>query len=345
MSSIDTAAVSLVHALNPYLRSRIGVVVLSFIAVGLMILAFGGDPLRIYGEMLVGAFGSANALAETLVYTTPILLTGLAAIVCFRCGMWNLGAEGQLYLGAIAAVGIGFNKVGLPGPLLLPAMALGAMAAGALWGAVPALLRTRLGANEVITTIMMNFLALILATYLISGPWASGSTPVTKPIVEAGYLPILLPGTRLHVNVVGALALAAVLWIVLARTVLGYEIRAVGLNPRAAQVAGIPVERVIVVSFLISGAIAGFAGFNEVAGIHHNLPDRMSPGFGFTGVAVALLADLNPAWAVVSALFIGGLNVGADSMQRAIGVPVALVWVIEGLILLALLTSGALRRA
>jgi ABC-type uncharacterized transport system permease subunit len=167
---------------------------------------------------------------------------------------------------------------------------------------------------------------------------------VTKPIVEAGHLPILIPETRLHVNLIGALAVAAILWVVLNRTVLGYEIRAIGFNPRAARVAGMPVERVIVVSFLISGAVAGLAGFNEVAGIHHNLPDHISPGFGFTGIAVALLANLDPAWAVISAIFIGALNVGADSMQRATGVPVALVWVIEGLILLTLLASGALRR-
>jgi general nucleoside transport system permease protein len=332
------------RALRPILRSRVGVVAASFVVVGVLMLAFGANPLRIYAEMSKGAFGSVNAVAETLIYTTPILLTGLAAIVCFRCGMWNIGAEGQLYLGAIAAVGLGFNKLGLPDPMVLPAMVIGAATAGALWAAVPAILKVRFGANEVIVTIMMNFIALILATWLISGPWASGSTPVTKPIVEAGHLPILIPETRLHVNLIGALAVAAILWVVLNRTVLGYEIRAIGFNPRAARVAGMPVERVIVVSFLISGAVAGLAGFNEVAGIHHNLPDHISPGFGFTGIAVALLANLDPAWAVISAIFIGALNVGADSMQRATGVPVALVWVIEGLILLTLLASGALRR-
>jgi ABC-type uncharacterized transport system permease subunit len=345
MSVSETmAAAPLLQALKPYLRSRVGVVVASFVVVGFLMLAFGANPLRIYLEMFKGAFGSLNAAAETLIYTAPILLTGLAAIVCFRCGMWNIGAEGQLYLGAIAAVGLGFNKMGLPDPIVLPAMVIGAFVAGALWAAVPAILRTRFGANEVIVTIMMNFIALILATYLISGPWASGSTPVTKPIVEAGYLPILIPETRLHVNLLAVLAVAAVLWVVLNRTVLGYEIRAIGFNPRAARVAGIPVARVIVTSFLISGGVAGLAGFNEVAGIHHNLPDHISPGFGFTGIAVALLANLDPAWAVISAIFIGALNVGADSMQRATGVPVALVWVIEGLILLSLLASGALRR-
>jgi ABC-type uncharacterized transport system permease subunit len=345
MSYSESAAVTpLLQFLEPYLRSRLGIIIMAFVVVGLVLLAFGADPLRIYAEMFKGAFGSLNGVAETLVYATPILLTGLAAIVCFRCGMWNVGAEGQLYLGAIAAVGLGFNRMGLPGPILLPVMALGAIAAGAAWAAVPGFLRTRFDANEVIVTIMMNFIAMILATYLIGGPWASGATPVTKPIAEVGYLPILLPGTRLHVNLLFALAVAAVLSLMLNRTALGYEIRAVGLNARAARVAGIRVDRVIIASFLISGGVAGIAGFNEVAGIHHNLPDHVSPGFGFTGIAVALLANLNPAWAVASALFIAALNVGADAMQRAMGVPVALVWVIEGFILLALLASGALRR-
>jgi simple sugar transport system permease protein len=223
-------------------------------------------------------------------------------------------------------------------------MGFGALAAGAAWAGFAGALRTLLGANEVIVTIMMNFLASILATYLIGGPWASGATPVTKPIVEAAYLPILLPGTRLHAGLFLGLAVTALIVIVLNRSVLGYEIRAVGLNPRAARVAGIRVNRVMMMSFLMSGGIAGLAGFNEVAGIHHNMPDHISPGFGFTGIAVALLANLDPAWVLFSALFLAALNVGADAMQRATGVPVALVWVIEGIVLLALLASGALRR-
>ena len=345
MTSIATPAVlPILHIATLFLRSRIGIIIGAFAAVGLVLMMFGANPARIYWEMAEGAFGSLNGVAETLVYATPILLTGLAAIVCFRCGMWNIGAEGQLYLGAIAAVGLGFNRFGLPAWLLLPIMAFGAFASGALWASVPGLLRTRFGANEVIVTIMMNFLAAILATSLISGPWASGATPVTKSIAAAGYLPILIPGTRLHANILLALASAVILWVVLNRSVLGFEIRAIGLNPRSARVAGIRVDRVIVMSFLISGGVAGLAGFNEIAGVHHNLPEHMSPGFGFTGIAVALLADLNPAWAIVSAVFIGALNVGADAMQRATGVPVALVWVIEGSILLALLASGALRR-
>jgi simple sugar transport system permease protein len=316
----------------------------SFLFGGIFLLFFGINPLTVYGEMLVGAFGSLNGLAETLLYATPILLTALATILSFRCGVWNVGGDGQLYLGAFATVGIGFNTFGLPSAALLPMLAIGAFIAGGLWAAIPAVLRIRFNANEIIVTIMMNFLALILAAYLISGPWASGVGPVTASIAPEGYLPTLIPGTRLHANLLVAAAAVLAVAFLLNRTVLGYQIRAVGQNPRAARVAGIPVKRVVFLSFVLSGGVAGLAGFGEIAGIHHKLPDGLSPGYGFTGIAVALLANLSPIWSCVSALFLAALSVGADAMQRRVGVPVSFVWVIEGFILLSFLASGALRR-
>jgi simple sugar transport system permease protein len=329
--------------LVPALARRLAIVAAAFAIVGVVLLLFGINPLRVYLEIVNGSFGSLNGVAETLLYATPILLTALTAIFSFRCGMWNVGGEGQLYLGAIATTGIGFNTLNMPGPVLVPLMAAGAFAAGAFWGLIPGFLRVRFGANEVIVTIMMNFLALFLATYLIGGPWTSGLTPVSRPISPVAHLPILIVGTRLHANLVIALVAAAVTFLIFRSTVLGYEIRAIGQNPRAARVAGIRVERIVLLSFLVAGGIAGLAGFGQVAGIHHGLPDGLSPGFGYTGIAVAILAGLNPGWALIAAIFIASLNVGADAMQRAIGVPVALVWVIEGLILLCLVASGALR--
>jgi simple sugar transport system permease protein len=342
-SSIETVEPR-AWSLWPLISGPLGIVVGAFVVVGVLLVPFGINPLEAYGTMLTGALGSANAVAETLIYATPILLTAIAAIVCFRAGMWNIGADGQLYLGAIAALGLGFNTLGLPSIVLLPAMACAAFVAGGFWGAIPGYLRTRFGANEVIVTIMMNFLAMTLATYLISGPWASGTTPVTKPIAAEGYLPVLISGTRLHANLILALVAAVLIHLLLKHTVFGYEIRAIGQNPRAARVAGMPVKKIAFLAFALSGAIAGLAGFGEIAGIHHNMPDQMSPGFGYTGIAVALLANLNPLWAIVSALFLAILNVGANAMQRAIGVPVALVWVIQGFILLALLARGAMKR-
>ena len=323
----------------------IAIIVGAFVVAGIFLLLFGINPLTVYGVMVAGAFGSLNGLAETLLFATPILLTALATILCFRCGIWNVGGDGQLILGAIATVGLGFNSFGLPGFFLLPLLVAGAFVGGGAWAALPALLRIRFNANEIIVTIMMNFLALILAAYLISGPWASGVGPVSKSISAEGFLPILIPGTRLHANLLIAMVAVLAVAFLLNRTVAGYRIRVVGENPRAARVAGIPVSRVIFLSFILSGGVAGLAGFGEIAGIHHKLPDGLSPGYGFTGIAVALLANLNPLWSVVSALFIAALNVGADAMQRRVGVPVSFVWVIEGFILLSFLASGALRRS
>jgi general nucleoside transport system permease protein len=316
----------------------------AFVVAGAFLAVFGVNPFSVYKEIAIGAFGSLNGLSETLIFLTPILLTALAAIVSFRCGMWNVGGDGQLYLGAIVTVGLGFNSIELPSSVLLPILAVGSFAAGGAWAAIPAFLRIRFNANEIILTIMMNFLALILAAYLISGPWASGVEPVSASIAPQAFLPIIMPDTRLHANLLIAIAAVFLVAFVINRTIFGYRIRVIGQNLRAARVAGIPVERVMFLTFVLSGGLAGLAGFGEIAGIHHKLPDGLSPGYGFTGIEVALLAKLKPAWSVLSALFIAALNIGADAMQRRVGVPVSFVWILEGFILLSLLASGILRR-
>jgi simple sugar transport system permease protein len=315
-----------------------------FLGASLFLVLYGVNPLAVYKEIIVGAAGSQNAITETLNYTTPILLTALAAIICFRSGVWNIGAEGQMYLGAIATAGLGLDTLGLPPALVLPGIAVAAFAAGACWAAIPAFLRLRFGASEIIVTIMMNFLAAILANYLINSAWGTGTTPVTRPIQPAAYLPILVDGTRLHANLIVAVAAALIVAFVIRRTVFGYRLRAAGLNARAAAVAGISVKRVSFTSFTLAGGIAGLAGFGQVAGVHHALPSGFSPGFGYTGIAVAMLAGLNPLWSIASALFLAALNVGGQSMQRSLGVPVTFVSVVEGLLLLALLASGTLKR-
>jgi simple sugar transport system permease protein len=275
-----------------------------------------------------------------------VILTSLSVILAFTCGLWNIGADGQLYLGAIAAVGVGFNGLGLPAPLLLPAMAAAALLAGALWAAIPALLRLRFGASEVIVTIMGNFLAVTLATYVIGGPWASGITPATRPVAAAGFLPVLVPGTRLNAGFLIALAAAVLLRFVLRRTVFGYRVRTIGQNADAARYAGMPVGRVMFVAFALAGALAGLAGFCEVAGVFHNLPNGLSPGYGYTGIVVALLARLGPGRAVAIACALAALNVGSGSMQRSLGIPVSLAAILEAtLILLVLAVRMPQRRA
>lgn len=304
----------------------------------------GVNPLRAYLEIVRGAFGSPNAIAECLVYATPITLTALSVILCFRCGLWNIGADGQLYIGAIAAVGVGFNTMNLPGALVLPAMLAAGFAAGAAYAAIPAFLRLRFGSSEVIVTIMMNFLATTFAIYLIGGPWASGITPATGPIVSSGVLPIVIPGTRLSASFIIAILAAAILSRVLSRSVFGFQVRTIGQNINAAKYAGIRVNRTMFLSFAAGGGLAGLAGFGEIAGIYHNLPAGLSPGFGYTGIVVALLAKLNPVRSVVVAFLLGALNVGADSMQRALGVPVSIVAIMEGLLILLILAARLIDR-
>jgi general nucleoside transport system permease protein len=321
-----------------------GLVLSSMALTGLVLLPIGINPIGAYAQILKGAFGSVNALTEDLVYATPIILTSLSVIVAFRCGLWNLGSDGQLYFGAIATVGLGFNRFGMPAPALLPVMAMAAFAAGAAWAAVPAVLRLRFGASEVIVTIMMNFLAVTIATYLVGGPWASGITPATAPIVTAGFLPMLIPGTRLNANFLVAITAAALLSFVLRRTVFGYQLRTIGRNINAARYAGMPVNKIRFVSFACAGGLAGLAGFGEVAGIYHNLPNGLSPGFGYTGIVVALLARLNPLWAVIVAFALAALSVGSGGMQRAMGIPVSLVSILEAVLILLVLATRLLER-
>lgn len=321
-----------------------GLIVLSLGIAGLTLAATGVNPVRAYAEIVRSAFGSVNALSEDLVYATPIIFTSLSVILAFRCGLWNIGADGQLYLGAIVAVGLGFGSLDIPGAIRLPLMFAGALAAGAAWGAIPALLRLRFGANEVIVTIMMNFLAVTIATYLIGGPWASGITPATRPIVSAGFLPVLISGTRLTADFLIAIISAAALAFLLRRTVFGYRLRTIGANLDAARYAGMKVDQIRFLAFAGAGALAGLAGFGQVAGVYHDLPNGLSPGFGYSGIVVALLARLDPLWAVVVAIALGALNVGAGGMQRALGVPVSLVAVMEAVLILLILGTRLLER-
>jgi general nucleoside transport system permease protein len=326
------------------IATAVGLTLLVAALCAVLLAVTGVNPLRAYLDIVRGAFGSPNAIAECLVYATPITLTALSVILCFRCGLWNIGADGQLYIGAIAAVGVGFNTMNLPGALVLPAMLVAGFAAGAAYAAIPAFLRLRFGSSEVIVTIMMNFLAATFAIYLIGGPWASGITPATGPIVSSGVLPIIIPGTRLSASFIIALLAAAILSRVLSSSVFGFQVRTIGQNINAAKYAGIRVNRTMFLSFAAGGGLAGLAGFGEIAGIYHNLPAGLSPGFGYTGIVVALLAKLNPVRAVVVAFLLGALNVGADSMQRALGVPVSIVAIMEGLLILLILAARLIDR-
>ncbi|MCA0995484.1 ABC transporter permease [Alloyangia pacifica] len=292
------------------------------VAMGLALIA-GADPLATLGLIIKGAAGSKFALLETLNRATPLIFTGLAISVAFRAKLWNIGAEAQLYAGALVTVVIG-TQLGLPGPLALPLMALGAVLAGALVLLGPVLLKTRLGVDEVVTTLLINFIMALFISYLLEGPLKDPmgmGWPKSPALPRDARLPRIVEGLRLHWGFGLALLSALAVWVMQTRSTLGYEIRATGLSPEAARFAGIPVGRVLVKTALISGGLAALAGFSEVAGLKGNLTADLSPGFGYTGIVVAMLALLHPMGVVVSALFVAGVFVGADSMSRAAGVP------------------------
>ncbi|WP_172327107.1 ABC transporter permease [Mangrovicoccus sp. HB161399] len=311
----------------PTLARRLGypaaALAATVVVAALLAAVAGGNPAAVLGQIVDGAVGTKFARLETLNRATPLIFTGLAVAVAFRAKLWNIGAEAQLYLGAVATVLIG-TQSGLPGPLVIPAMAAGAVIAGAAMLLGPTLLKTKLGVDEVVTTLLLNFVVLLFVGYLLEGPMKDPmgmGWPKSPSLPKEARLPRIVEGLRLHWGFGLALICALGVWLVQAKTTLGFEMRAVGLNARAARFAGMPVNAVLAKTALISGGLAALAGFSEVAGLKGNLTADISPGFGYTGIVVAMLALLNPLGVVVSALFVAGIFVGADSMSRSAGVP------------------------
>ena len=294
-----------------------------------------------------GAFGSWYALTSaTLVRATPLIIIGLGLALAFRAGAFNIGGEGQFYAGAIAATWIGLHVGGLPSPLAGAAVLAGALLAGALWVAVPVLLQVRYGVLEVISTLLLNFVAEALTSLLVQGPLQEQQRtyPQSDPIAEAARLP-LLPGTRLHGGLLLALLGAVLLHWIFSRTLWGFRLRAVGLGPRAAEIVGrVDSRRMAAFALMLSGGIAGLAGGVEVAGVSYALFQNLSPGYGFTAIAVALLGRLHPLGVVLAGLLFGALEAGAGAMQREAGVPAVAVYVVEAVVILAVLLAEAARR-
>ncbi|WP_425500907.1 ABC transporter permease [Roseovarius faecimaris] len=311
-------------------------------------LAFAGaNVFTAYGEMARGVFGSMFAVSEMLTRATPLIFTGLAAALAFRAKLWNIGAEGQLYLGAMAAVAVGAGWIDAPGLVLIPLIILAGCAAGAAGMALPAMLKTRFGADEVVTTLLLNFVILIFLQMMLEGPLQDPmglGWPQSSPILDQGMLPPLMERMRLHSGLIIALVCAVVAQFMLARSVWGFRLRAVGENAAAARHAGIRVNRSLMSVALVSGALAGMAGVSEVAGLKGYLTSDLSPGFGYTGIVVAMLAGLNPLGVVVSAIFIASVFVGADSMSRAMGVSSYLADLVVAMSLLCVLIGGFFAR-
>jgi simple sugar transport system permease protein len=301
--------------------------------------------------MFAGAFGSRFAWSETLTRATPLILTGLSAAVAFRARLWNIGAEGQLYAGALAAVAVGGLHDGtgfaLPAPVLFPAMLFAAMLAGALLLLVPAFLRTRFGVDEVVTTLLLNFVVLLFVSMMLDGPMkdpAALGWPQSVALRDDLQLDKLVARTRVHTGLLYAVALAALCAFAMRATTFGFEARAVGANARAAAFAGVPVARTIALVAVISGALAGLAGAIEVAGRTGYVTLDMSPGYGFSGIVIAMLAGLNPLGVVAAAVFVAGVLVGADSMSRGVAVPTYVADVIVAVSLISMLVATLFAR-
>jgi general nucleoside transport system permease protein len=312
-----------------------------------LLVAWAGAPVgRAYGLLLQGGFGSRFALTETLTRATPLIFTGLAAAVAFRARLFNIGAEGQLYAGALAAVAVGglHGGSGFEGPvwLLFPLMVTAAALAGALLLLGPALLKSRLGVDEVVTTLLLNFIVLLFVSALLDGAMKDPSAmgwPQSVALQDSLQLDKLVERSRVHTGLLGALVAAVALWALLRFTTLGFGIRAAGANPRAAAFAGVPVGRTTVAVALLSGALAGLAGAVEVAGRASYVTLDMSPGYGYSGIVIAMLAMLNPLAVVAAAVFVAGMLVGADSMSRAVGVPTYIADVIVAVSLISVLVA------
>ena len=304
-----------------------------------LILLAGASVFSSYRIMAVAAFGNVYAITETLVRAAPMIFTGLAVAVAFRAKFWNIGAEGQLLVGAAASCAIG--AVEIPGPIAILAMAIAGAIAGGLAALVPALLRVKLKVDDVVSSLLLNSVIFFALTALIEGPWKDSLSgyPISPPILDTAIFPVFIAGTRLHLGVIVALLMSPIIWFVISRSVLGFSITVTGENPEAARYAGINTEQVLISTALLSGALAGLAGVCEVGGVHYQVMAEISPGYGYSGIVIAMLARLNPLGVVPAAIFLSAVMTGADAMSRATGVPAFLSDVIQGTALLSMLAA------
>ncbi len=331
------------------LLAPVGAITFTLLVSALLVLWAGAPVGRTYAALLQGGFGSVFAWTETLTRATPLILTGLAATVAFKARLFNIGAEGQLYAGALAAVAVGGMHGGsglaVAPWLLFPLMMAAAALAGALVLLGPALMKSRLGVDEVVTTLLLNFVVLLGVSALLDGPMKDPlAMGWPQSVALQGELELgkLIPQTRLHTGLLWAVAAAGLLAALLRYTVPGFDIRALGANPRAAGFAGVPVTRTVVLVALLSGALAGLAGAIEVAGRTSYVTLDMSPGYGYSGIVIAMLAGLQPLGVLVAGVFVAGILVGADSMSRAIGVPNTIADVIVATSLISVLVATLL---
>ncbi len=323
----------------------LGVTLALFVG-GLILLVFGFDPIAAYDALIQGAFGSKRTVAETLLSTTPLLLGGLAVAVGFRCGLFNMGVEGQIVLGGLLPAYLGY-AVSLPPGLHLSLGLTSGFLVGAFWGGIPGYLKAKHRIHEVITTIMLNYIAFAIGAYMVAvdGPMkeTDGSLPASPKILESARLPRLLEGTRLTGGIIIALIAAVLVWYFLFKMRLGYKLRAVGLNPDAAAASGINSDRFTILAMVLSGGLGGLAGAVEVLGVHYRFFENFSPGYGWDAIAVALLGLLHPAGVVAAALLFGALRSGSVALQAIARISKDVVLVLTALIIFFTAMNQSLR--
>ena len=322
-----------------------------------MMLALGANPLTGYSALLTGAFGGSYALSSTAVQAVPLLLVGVGICISFRANVFNIGGEGQIAMGGLAGAATAIALPGLPAPVLIPLVLLAGAVGGAAWGAIPGVFKAQYNVNEILSTIMLNLVAVQVMNYLLAGPMVDhsqasvgGLIPETELLSPNSWLPILVAGTQLHLGVLIAVIVAVGAYLLLWSTSFGFQIRSVGLSRDASAYAGMPVKRTIVAAMTLSGAMCGLAGSILVFGSisHRMVTDGSLTGFtgsaGFNGIVVALFGGLNPLWTIASAFFFGGLIVGGSSLQVATGVPSDLVTALSGIVVVLVVSLEYLRR-
>ncbi|MCR4429180.1 MAG: ABC transporter permease [Caldiserica bacterium] len=320
-------------------------IVLALLLGALIIYLSGFSPKEAYLEMFNGSFGSGYAFSETIVKAIPLMLCALGVGFAFRTVLWNIGAEGQLYMGAWAAGWIALNFPQGQSWWLIPSMMVAGFLAGAFWGLIPGILKASLNVNEIITSLLLNYVAILWVDYFVYGPWKDPKGygfPFSPFFGEGAWLPTFF-GTRIHLGLVFALLAALLIFFLLRSTRLGFEVRVIGENPQAARYAGMNIFRTVILVFMISGGLAGLAGMAEVSGVIHRMQHAISPGYGYTAIIIAWLSRLNPLVTVVVSILFGGLLVGGFSV-RSLGLSESLVYVIQGIILFLLLAGDILTR-
>lgn len=309
--------------------------IFSFLVAAIFILMVGKSPVNAYSALFQGAFGSIGSIANTLGKSVPLMFTGLGVAFAMKAGLLNVGAEGQLYIGAFVSVWAALSFPGLPGFILLPVAIAAGCLGGMGWGGIVGLLKAKRGVNEVIVTIMMNYIAVLMTSYFVNGPFkAKGMVPQTEMVPAGALLPKLIPRTQLTVAIILAIAVIFLVYFFLNKTSMGYEIRAVGENSTAAEAGGVNITKNIMLTMAISGGLASLAGITEVLGKYGRFIDGFSPSYGFTGIAIAVLGRGNPAGTILTAVLFGAMDAGSMRMNRVAGISGSMVNVIQGLVIL-----------